>query len=320
MSRAWKTAVVLNPRAGSGKAERVWPQIGRQLESRMGHVELRRTQHSGHGIELARDLLEHGYDRIIVAGGDGTVSEVANGFLERDRPVNPEACLGLLPLGTGGDFRRTIGVSKDFRRAIDQLGEAAPTRIDAGRVRFQGRDGTPQTRYFINVASFGMGGEVAARSSNFLSPLGGTVAFLYASAVSLLGYRCKTVRLTVDQNVLPAASIFNVAVGNGRFHGGGMQACPRAVLNDGALEVTLIRCMSRFRVLKDFPVLYSDNIYRHRKVGHARGRRLLAEADEPVRIEIDGEPLGTLPLEITVIPEALSVLIPPGGAPVALRR
>ncbi len=314
MSRAWKTAVVFNPRSGGGKAERQWPDIARLLGDRLGPFEVRRTASSGHAIMLARKLLDQGFDRIIVAGGDGTTSEAANGFLRDDRPVNPDAALGLLPLGTGGDFRRTLGVPNNIGDAIDALAVAEPLRIDAGKASFRGHDGSRQVRYFVNLASFGMGGDVAARSKNFLNPLGGTVSFLYASAVSLLGYRCKSVRLQLDGAApAPAVSIYNVAVGNGRFHGGGMQACPTAIPTDGVFEVTVIHCMHLLEVLRSFPVLYSDNIYRHPKVQHLRASRLLAEADEPVRIEIDGEPLGTLPLEITVLPQALSVLVPPSS-------
>jgi len=221
-----------------------------------------------------------------------------------------EAALGILPLGTGGDFRRTLGVPQGLEAAIEALAGAVARRIDLGKAVFRGVDGRKQTRYFVNLVSFGMGGEVASRAKNILSPLGGTAAFLWATLVSFFVFERKAVRLRVDGDAGRLWEIYNIAVGNGRFHGGGMQACPTADLADGVLEVTVIEYLRRWEAIKDLPVLYSDNVYRHPKVSHLRGKRVVAESDEEVRIEVDGEPLGTLPLEITVAPGALTVLAP----------
>jgi YegS/Rv2252/BmrU family lipid kinase len=314
-----KTAAIVNPRSGGGKTARRWPEIERALVRRLGPIEVRRTERPGHAIELARALLEQGFDRIIAAGGDGTIHEAANGFLLDDQPIRPAAALGILPLGTGGDFRRTLGILPSLPEAVDVLAAGKPLTIDMGKASFRGHDGARHTRYFINLLSFGMGGDVAARSNNFLSPLGGTVAFFYASAVGVLRYRRKQVRLELD-GTASSASIYNVAVGNGRFHGGGMQICPTADPTDGVLEVTVIDYMTLAEVILDFRVLYSDNVYRHRKVHHLRARRLVAESSDLVRFEIDGEPLGTLPLEITVLPQRIAVLVPPSSPLLRLSR
>lgn len=310
MTQKKKTAAVVNPRAGGGNTARRWPQILLVLEQRLGSVTTRFTERSGDGITLARDLLKQGFDLILAVGGDGTINEVANGFLEEDEPIRPEACLAILPLGTGGDFPRTLGISSKFEEAVETVATGIPLRIDVGKASYVANDGSRERRYFVNVVSFGMGGDVAARAKNFLRPLGGTVAFLWATLVTLLAYRGRHVRLELDgaQDRLPFF-ITNIAVGNGCFHGGGMHPCPMAVLNDGVLEVTVIDYLRFFEIVKDLPVLYSDNIYRHPKTHHFRARRIVAEADELARLEIDGEPLGRLPLEVTVLPERLPVMI-----------
>ncbi len=305
-----RTAVVVNPRSAGGRTGRRWAAIGEKLRARLGPLEVRFTERPGHATDLARELLERGFDRIIAAGGDGTINEVANGMVEGAG----EAALGILPLGTGGDFRRTLGVPPGLEAAIETLAGAVARRIDLGKAVFQGKDGGQQTRYFVNLVSFGMGGEVASRAKNVLSPLGGTAAFLWATLVSFFVFERKPVRLRVDGDAGRLWEIYNIAVGNGRFHGGGMQACPTADLADGILEVTVIEHLRRWEAIKDLPVLYSDNVYLHPKVSHLRGRRVVAESEEEVRIEMDGEPLGTLPLEITVAPGALTVLAPGGCA------
>lgn len=307
-----KTAVIVNPRSAAGRTARRWPELGAEIQRALGAFDVRFTDHPGHATELARELLDQGCDRIIAAGGDGTVSETANGFLRDDQPVRPGACLGILPLGTGGDFRRSVGVPREPSEAIAALAKSVPRTIDIGKVTYCDARGQRETRYFVNLLSFGMGGEVAARARNPLIALGGTAAFLYASAAALLRYRCKHVRLAVDGAAAPAEFfIYNVAVGNGRFHGGGMQVCPTAALDDGVLEITVIDCMTLPQVIADFRTLYSDNVYQHPKVRHLRASRFTAESDGPVRIEVDGEALGTLPLEIAVLPKRLTILAPP---------
>ncbi len=309
-----KTAVIVNPRSGGGKAARDWPHIRQALEHRLGRFVTRFTERPGHGIALARELLEEGFERIIAAGGDGTLNEIANGFLTGDQPVRPEACLGVLNLGTGGDFRRTLGMSSNIEEMIEVLQTGVPLSIDLGKVAYTDPRGARQSRIFINLVSFGMGGAVAAASKNFLSRFSGNLAFKWATFRVFLGYRGRSVRLRLDGASEPSPFfITNVAVGNGRFHGGGMHPCPTALLDDGMLEVTVIDFLGMVQLLRDLSVLYSDDVYRHPKVHHLRGQKIIAEADEPTQIEVDGEPLGMLPLEITLLPRRLSVLVPRGS-------
>jgi YegS/Rv2252/BmrU family lipid kinase len=295
----------VNPRAAGGKSAKRWPRVAKRL----GDVTTHFTESSGHATVLARELLEQGFELIIAAGGDGTTNEVANGFFRDDLPIRPTACLGVVPLGTGGDFQRTLGISTP-EQAIKVLTNGVALPMDVGKAVFRAHDGSTQSRYFVNLVSFGMGGEVAARAKNFLMPLGGTVAFLYATLVVFLSYRAKQVALRLDDAGQLGFSITNVAVGNGRYHGGGMHVCPKAVLDDGLFEVTVIDRLGMLELLRDLPVLYSDDIYVHPKTHHFRAWKVTAEAAEPTRIEIDGEPLGTLPLEVTMLPRALRVMVP----------
>lgn len=306
-----KTAVIVNPQSAGGRTARQWPAIGISLAAKLGRCATRFTESAGHATSIARELLGEGYDLIIAAGGDGTVNEVANGFFDplTGNPLRPGAALGILPLGTGGDFRRSLGI--DLRNSIDVLAGGTARHIDAGLARYKGYDNVMHSRYFVNVVSFGMGGDVAARSHNFLSPASGKAAFLLATLETFLRYGGKRVRLTMDGNIgSHSFPVTNVAVGNGRYHGGGMHVCPKAKIDDGALDVTVIEYLRMHELAANLPTLYSDNLYRHRKTHHFRGRRVSAESDETVLIEIDGEPLGMLPLEITVLPGAIPVLYP----------
>ena len=307
-----KAAAVLNPRAAGGRAAKLWPKISQALEQRLGTVEPLFTEHPDHATELTRQALARGYDLIIAIGGDGTANEVANGFLKDDQPINPNARVGFIPIGTGSDLQRTLGISSDVDEAAETIASGAPWPIDVGRATLVSHEGKPLSRYFVNLLSFGMGGDVSVRAKkNVFSGLSGKLAFLYGTAAVFLTYRGKKVRVILDGTPLPdELLIANIAVGNGRYHGGGMQPCPRAVMDDGLLEVTTIRHLGMFEFIRALPVLYSGDVYQHPKVDHFRATRIRAESDEITRVEVDGEGLGRLPLEITVLPRILPVLVP----------
>jgi YegS/Rv2252/BmrU family lipid kinase len=298
-------AAVVNPQSASGKTGKYWREIAGVLERRLGAITSRFTKERGHAIALARELVDEGYKTIIAVGGDGTVNEVANGFFRDGRAIRPGVRLGLLPRGTGGDFQRSLGIPSAAAEAIDILAAGNARRIDMARAVFRGGE-----RLFLNLTSFGMGGEVAARSRNLLSPVSGKLAFLYATLNVFLRYRPKTVRLRLDGRDAGVYSILNIAVGNGEYHGGGMHVCPRASLDDGLLEVTVIDHLGMLQLVRDLPVLYSDDIYRHPKARHFRAARVEAFSEGAARIEVDGEPLGELPIEIDVMPGAIEVLAP----------
>jgi YegS/Rv2252/BmrU family lipid kinase len=242
-------------------------------------------------------------------GGDGTISETVNGFFREGVAINRNAELGIIPIGTGGDFRRTLGI-RDAAHGVEVIRAGRTELIDVGVIDFERHTGGRARRCFINLASFGMGGEVATRAKNFLSGMSGKAAFMYATAEVFLRYRAKTVELSIDGGAWTTHKILNIAIGNGRYHGGGMHACPLAKLGDGELDVTIIDNLGMMTLAKDLPVLYSENLYVHPKTHHARGQVIQARSAEQVSIEIDGEALGRLPLEARVMPGALTILVP----------
>jgi YegS/Rv2252/BmrU family lipid kinase len=307
-----KTLAIVNPAAAGGTASRRWPSIAKLLQQHLGPVDSRFTQHRGEAIELTHQALRNRYDLIIAVGGDGTANEIVNGFYRERKLVNPAARLGFIPIGTGGDLQRTLQIPLDPQQAVQVLAAGCPLEIDIARARLTGYNGAPVERYFINLLSFGMGGDVSVRAKSFPRWLGGKTAFLAATLLVFLNYKGKRIRLTLDGVPQPEEFfVTNIAIGNGRYHGGGMHPCPRAVMNDGLLEVTTIDRLGMFELLRDLPVLYSDDIYKHPKVRHHRAKRIRAESNEVTRIEVDGEALGTLPLEIDLLPERLSVLAAP---------
>lgn len=305
-----KTAVIVNPHSSSGRTRKHLPRIREALEARLGQLEMRYTEAVGHATFLAAELIDAGYERIIGMGGDGTFNEIANGFLKGDEQRNPTACLGILPMGTGGDFRRSLGIGAGFEAALEVLAGGRPLTIDLGRVTYRDHQGDRATRYFVNVVSLGMGGEVSARAKNFMGVFGGKAAFFYATLKVFAIYHGKHVDISIDDAQPDSYKVLNVAIGNGMYHGGGMHVCPEAVFDDGLLEVTVIDDLGILTLMRDVSYLYDGNIHAHPKIRNFRAKTVRATSPETTLIEVDGEPLGALPLEFSILPRRLPVLVP----------
>lgn len=299
--------VIVNPVAAAGAARRRWSTLARALERVLPGFEAVFTEGPGHAVELARRAQSAGHELVVAVGGDGTLGEAASGLLEDGR-VSPARCaLGLVPVGTGCDFARTLGL-RSSDQAVLRLGRGVARRVDAGRARLQGRDGRALERVFVNAAAFGCGGAVSEALGRHAKMLGGRLGFSLVTARALLRHRDQRVRLGLDGGPAEELSVTNVAVCNGRFFGGGMQVAPGADPADGTLDLTLWQGFG----LRDF-VLQRRRVYDGTHVhlpGTRTGRvlRLRAESDERVAVDLDGEALGQLPLEIEVLPAALTLL------------
>jgi YegS/Rv2252/BmrU family lipid kinase len=251
---------------------------------------------------------------LIAVGGDGTVNEVVNGFFEGERIISPESVLGIIPQGSGCDLRRVLGIPLDEPGALKVIQQGRVKRIDLEKVSFETPQGSRGLRYGVNITSFGLGGKVAARANRSSKILGPSLTFQLATLLTTLTFRGNTVRLELDGEPARQVKISNIAVGNAQFHGAGMWVCPRAVVDDGLLDVTVIRYLSPWEVVGSLGRLYDGRLLEHPKVESYRARHVNATSEEPTWIEIDGEPVGKLPVEITVLPRALSLYVPSSGS------
>jgi YegS/Rv2252/BmrU family lipid kinase len=305
------TVAIFNPRAGGGKTAEAWARARAHLR---GDIEALETKGRGHAIELATNAIKSGAGTIIAVGGDGTISEVVNGLFENEQMISREVTLGIIPHGTSSDFRRILNLPVDSEKAAAVIQNGETRMVDVLLVRYTRMDGTPAFRYCLNVTSFGMGGAVAARVNRSSKPLGGKIAFITATVRTALGFSGIPVRLELDDSQIIEAGITNVAICNGQYHGAGMWISPRASIDDGMIDVTVIRHVSLFDLVKSLPILYNGRIYSHPKIEAHRVKRVKADSKEPALIEIDGEPLGRLPIETSILPKTLRLLTPSARA------
>jgi len=307
--------VIINPESAGGATRKAWPGIASELATHFGAFTPKFTSHAGEGIELAAAAARKGTKLIIACGGDGTISEVANGILIS----GSDAELGILPSGTGGDFRKTIGIPARARDAATILRDGHTRQIDVGRVTFLSGDGAHDSRFFLGVASFGMSADVIARvkagspdwlPSNAPRWLSGRVSFGVAMAKSALKTEPTRVIVQLDDEAARRLTVANLCIANARFFGGGMKIAPHAKLADGLFDVVSIGNLGAPRILTNAPRLYLGAHLGMSEVGHTLAKKIIArplDRGQRIEIEIDGELPGYLPATFQIIPGALRV-------------
>lgn len=303
-----RTLVIVNPRSGGGSTRRRWRALEPRVRDALGTVEVEHTRGPRDAERLAREAVRAGIERLVIAGGDGTLAEVATGLLRAQLADYAE--LAVLPMGTGCDFARALGVPRDPEAALAVLRTGKARRIDAGHARYVGRDGAPADSWFLNAASFGVSGRVVELAQH-AKWLGGTAAFALATIRALLRYECARVALRVDGELACDEEVALVAAANGRQFGGGMRIAPDARLDDGWLDVVWVASTTGLLLVPKLPKLYRGTHLADPVVRSRRGRRIEAgAAPGAVPLELDGEPLGALPAQIELVPGAISVVGP----------
>jgi YegS/Rv2252/BmrU family lipid kinase len=307
--------VIINPSSANGSTGEAWPRVASDLRAELGPFQTAFTQLRGDAATLAADAARSGTKLIIACGGDGTISEIANGILSSGK----DAELGILPSGTGGDFRRTLEIPSNSREAARILLKGQTRRIDAGRISFVDHDGAEAMRYFVGVASCGMSTKVIERvkagGPDWLPAstprwLGGRISF--GASLLQTAMRNEPTRLVVqldDANERPLL-VVNLCVANARYFGGGMKIAPEAKLTDGKFDVIGVGDLGALKIFTSAPRIYFGSHLSLPEVSHGLARKVVvrsAERNAQIDLEVDGELPGRLPATFQIIPAALRV-------------
>jgi YegS/Rv2252/BmrU family lipid kinase len=303
-----KVVFIVNPHSGNGATGREWPQIQAMARDRLGSFTSYLTAKSGDATQITRANLAEGTEVIVCVGGDGTLNEVVNGFMDEDGPLRTDAVLGFIPNGTGCDFVRTAFIPRKIEQSLDTIKEGHISVIDLGRLRYHDHHGSRGSRYFHNIVSFGLGGEVDERVNKSSKVLGPFISFIWSTLVSIFFYGKKRIRLKVDDIFDDTVIAWNIAVANGQYHGGGMRVAPDAVVDDGLFHITVIGDLSLPEVFRHLPKLYNGRIKEIKKVLIITGRNVQACSEQCVLLDVDGEQPGRLPIDIDMKPGALRMI------------
>jgi diacylglycerol kinase (ATP) len=309
--------VIINPESAGGATRDAWPRIASELSTYFGSFTPKFTTRTGEGIELAAIAARKGTKLIIACGGDGTISEVANGILS----VDSDSELGILPSGTGGDFRRTLNIPNRVAGAARILRDGQTRQIDVGKITFTKDDGEPESRYFLGVASFGLSADIIARvkegGPDWLPSKGpkwltGRLSFAIAMLQTAAKKSATRVVVQLDDDPARHMTVANLCVANARYFGGGMKIAPNAKLADGKFDVVSVGDLGAARILANAPRLYAGAHLSMAEVGHALAVKVSAQSagDQTIEVEADGEIPGHLPATFQILPKALRVRCP----------
>lgn len=305
-----KVRLIVNPSAGSGRARQGVPTVVSAFARAGETCEVAETLRPRHAAELLRQAASDGVELVVAMGGDGTFNEVAQGYVDGDgNPVNgPE--LGLVPFGTGGDFRRSFGLGHDIDEAVKRILRSRARRIDLGFAKLTDDAGHTVSQAFINVGSFGISGVVSRLVNHGPKWMGGKATFYLASARGTLGYKNQPVRLSVDGDVVYEGPMYLGVFANAQYFGGGMHVAPNADPSDGQLDCVVFGDLSVPAAFSLSSKIYKGTHLRTQKVCCFRGTSFVATplyGEARVSLELDGETPGHLPLGVSVTPSAVAL-------------
>ncbi|MEN6559789.1 MAG: diacylglycerol kinase family protein [Acidobacteriota bacterium] len=303
-----KTKVIVNPASNRGRTRMRWGEIREGLKSFIREFKYEFTEKPLHATDIAREAIKDGADLVIGVGGDGTMNEIANGFYEDRRIINPEAALGIVPAGTGCDLMRSLNIPHGLKGALQVLADVPAVSMDVGQVRYRTNDGREEDRLFLNIADFGLGGEVVREVTERRLQRKAS-SYIRCLVTTMARYRNKRVHIRVDGRTLPDGEYLIGAVANGRIFGKGMKVAPDARLDDGLFDSVLIRGFRFFEFCRHGWKLMNGTHVTHPKVTVVRGRTVEAwpEEGEQVLLELDGDQVGRLPATFEIIPRDLLV-------------
>lgn len=300
------TVVVVNPASRNGATGRRWREVARRVREQLGEVGVETTRAPRDAERIAREAVLAGAERILVAGGDGTASEVVAGVLGEGLGERVE--IGFLPLGTGGDLGRTLGTPRGLAGALARIAAGKGRRIDAGRLRYETADGESRTTHFVNVASAGLSGFVDRLVNEAPKALGGTASFLIGTLRGLARYENVVCSVEVDGERIHEGPLVLATAANGRFFGGGMHVAPRARCDDGLLDAVVIGGAPKLRLLARMGKLYRGSHLEETDVTFRQGRRIEVASERDFFLDVDGECVPARSATFEVLPAALRVI------------
>ena len=287
--------LIANPISGKGKGKVIAEKAHQQLTSNGRSGRLSLTSGRGDALRLAQNAIQNGCRWLITCGGDGTIHEVVNAIAAR-----PEVVLGLIPCGRGNDFARALGVPKNPDQAIRVLLGGRPFQVDVGRIG---------DLYFDTIVTCGYDAEVSRRASESNAPFSGTATYLYTAITTLFSYNTPAARLEGDFGVYEG-NILLAATGITPHYGGGFKITPNAVMNDGLLDVCIIKPVSRLTVLRMLVKLFWGGHTSHPAVSIQRTKSLTIQTEPPTLLYADGEQVGYTPATVELVERGLTVLVP----------
>jgi diacylglycerol kinase (ATP) len=300
--------LIVNPASGRGKVGAQLEEVRAALRSLDLEHRVALTAGTGDATRAAREALESGTERFVVAvGGDGTVNEVVNGMVADDQPIRKDAVLGVIAAGSGCDFVRTFGLPGDSVEATRHLAGENTMPLDLGKVTYLDKGDAQAVRYFANIAEVGLGASTVRRADG-LPRWFGRSRYLLGFWMTLPGFKKRSSTVVAGAMKRYEGEIHQVVVANCQFYGGGMKISPRSWPSDGALD-TLVFHGPKSDSFTILPKVFRGEHLPHKNIVEFRSRSVTVETQRPMDVEADGELLGTTPASFGVLWQALTLKV-----------
>ena len=302
--------IIINPKSGKRAFRRQRIYLWKLLRKRREPFVYRVTKYAEHAIELGRELVERGCDEILVLGGDGTLSEVINGIMRADIPEEQRAKIsfGIMPRGTGNDWGRFWGLTKDFKKSLDRFFNGEKQPLDVGCITYW-RNGIVHHRYFINSVGFGVDSLTCQWATTLKYYIGSHhVNYFFALLAAICVHKSQKIELIVDGKTIVNDMLFTMNIGNGPFSGGGIKQNPDADPRDGVFHSIFVRTPTFLQVLKAIPRLFNGRLTDLNFVHTFVGKEVEVNTRKHLMFEADGILENIMgPCRITCLHNALSM-------------
>jgi YegS/Rv2252/BmrU family lipid kinase len=300
--------IIVNPNAGCKQGLRDWNSIEKEVQKFNINGEVCFTKAKYDAIEIVKEFANKGYRKIIAVGGDGTVNEIVNGIYAFSEKLVDEFTLGVIPIGTGNDWCKMFNIPNDYHKAVEIISVGKEMLQDVGFVEYK-EDSKSINRYFVNVAGLGFDAEVL-KKSNEEKEKGKFGKFLYfknlfANLMKFSYLKTELIFNGENRNV----NLFSMNLGICKYSGNGMMQVPNAIADDGLFDVTIIKKMSKFDVLKNVKNLYDGSFVKHKQVEVHRTDKITINGTEKLRLEVDGEYIGIAPFQFSIQQKALRIIV-----------
>jgi diacylglycerol kinase (ATP) len=303
-------AIIINPKSGKKKFRQQRKYLFLTLKHAGIEFDYRVTRFGGHAIKIAKYFAEKQYKNFLILGGDGTMSEVINGIFSANIEDTSSLKFALIPRGTGNDWGRFWGLTRNYQNSIDVFLKGKLQLIDIGKVEFE-LEGEKQAHYFINSIGLGLDAAVV-NLTHRLKEIFGSHSFMYTIALlgAVFSYKAHKIRIFSEERNI-TDSMFTMNIANGCYSGGGMKQNPNALPYDGLLDTMMAKKPTFFDILGALTRIFNGKLLEHPVIESFQTKSLLVQCDKSALLEADGIIVnGSSPFQISIIPNAIQMIVP----------
>lgn len=306
-----KWLLIINPKSGKSKSLHQQDYLFDKLKEKNIPFDYRLTGYAGHATELAKAFAQKNYKKFLVVGGDGSMSEVINGIFSAGIENTRDIQVAIIPRGTGNDWARFWGLTKDYKRSVDIFLKGVSRFIDIGKLSYNSEKKTT-THFFINSLGMGLDAHVVDGAHRLKRKLG-SHSFNYTLALlrAVFSYHARKMRITADHGSFDMDNMFTMSIANGCYTGGGLKQTPDAVPYDGLFDVMIARKPSFKEILTALTYLFRGKILQHSIITSFQTRKIDIESEHEILMEADGILLhGKAPYNVEILPDAVQMIVP----------